>query len=166
MPRPVSIILGKSRAGSWHSSAMLTESSKPTIAKNASAVAADSAKNTLLSLADSNTTTRPKSALPWVTAYRPTKITSSRPESSTMVSTTLALTLSLTPRKLTSATSSMKPRARPVSAAPPAAKSRPKPVFMKSAKAYDAVEAEVMPEHITVKATMNVRKCTPKALCV
>ena len=39
-------------------------------------------------------------------------------------------------------------------------------MFMKSAKAYDAVEAEVMPEHITVKATMNVRKCTPKALCV
>ena len=78
----------------------------------------------------------------------------------------MALTLSLTPRKLTSATSSMKPSARPVSAAPPAAKSSSKPVFMKSAKAYDAVEAQVMPEHITVNATMKVRKCMPKALCV
>ena len=37
--RPVSMILGKIRRGSWHSSAMFTESSKPTIAKNASDVA-------------------------------------------------------------------------------------------------------------------------------
>ena len=35
-----------------------------------------------------------------------------------------------------------------------------------AAKAFEAVEAEVMPEHITVKATMKVRKCTPKARCV
>ena len=37
---------------------------------------------------------------------------------------------------------------------------------MKSAKAYDAVEAEVIPEHITVKATRNVKKWMPNALCV
>jgi hypothetical protein len=63
-PSPVSIIFGKSRPGSLHSSAMLTESSKPTIAKNASDVAAVTAKNALLPLLDSNTTTSEKSALP------------------------------------------------------------------------------------------------------
>ena len=50
-------------------------------------------------------TTSVKSALPRVMAYSPTKITSSRPDSSTRVSTTLALTLSPTPRKFTAATS-------------------------------------------------------------
>ena len=45
----------------------------------------------------------------------------------------------------------------------PASKPRPKPSERKPAKAFDAVEAEVMPEHITVKATMKVRKWTPKA---
>ena len=39
MPRPVSIIFGKIRSGSLVSSTMLTESSKPTIEKNAIAVA-------------------------------------------------------------------------------------------------------------------------------
>ena len=51
-----------------HSSAMLTESSKPTMAKNASAVAVATAMNVPLPSADSNTTTRSKSALPWVIA--------------------------------------------------------------------------------------------------
>ena len=67
-PSPVSIIFGKSRTGSLHSSAMLTESSKPTMAKNASAVAVATAMNVPLPSADSNTTTRSKSALPWVIA--------------------------------------------------------------------------------------------------
>ena len=71
IPSPVSIMRGKSRIGSLHSSAMLTESSKPTIAKKASEVAAVIAKNVLLSLGLSKTTTREKSALPWVTAYEP-----------------------------------------------------------------------------------------------
>ena len=35
---------------------------------------------------------------------------------------------------------------------------------MKPAKALAAVDAEVMPEHITAKATMKVRKWMPKAL--
>ena len=47
---------------------MFTESSKPTIAKNASDVAAVTAKKTLRSSELSKTTTREKSALPWVTA--------------------------------------------------------------------------------------------------
>ena len=42
---PSSIARGKIRSGSWHSSAMFTESSKPTIAKNASEVAAVIARN-------------------------------------------------------------------------------------------------------------------------
>ena len=66
----------------------------------------------VLSSGVSNMTTREKSALPSVTAKTPTKITISRPLSSTQVSTTLALTLSATPRKLINATSAMKTRAR------------------------------------------------------
>ena len=34
-----------------------------------------------------------------------------------------------------------------------------------AAKAREAVAADVMPEHITVKQTRNVTKCTPNALC-
>jgi hypothetical protein len=37
---------------------------------------------------------------------------------------------------------------------------------MLDANALEAVDADVMPEHMTVKHTMNVRKCRPKALCV
>ena len=145
---------------------MLTESSKPTIAKNASDVAAVTAKKTPRSSELSKTTTREKSALPCVTAYRPMKMMSSRPESSTRVSTTLALTLSPTPRKLTIATRAMKPRASSIRPVPPTSRPRSKPSLRKPAKALLAVDAEVMPEHITVKATRNVTKWMPNALCV
>ncbi|MNT17803.1 hypothetical protein D3C72_1529790 [compost metagenome] len=64
MPRPVSMTLGKMRLGSCVSSAMLTESSNPTMAKNASAVAEVTARNTLLSSGVSKATTREKSACP------------------------------------------------------------------------------------------------------
>ncbi len=64
MPSPVNITLGKMRLGSCVSSAMLTESSNPTIAKNANAVADVTARNTLLSSGVSNATTREKSACP------------------------------------------------------------------------------------------------------
>ena len=37
---------------------------------------------------------------------------------------------------------------------------------MLDANARDAVDAEVMPEHITVKQTMKVTKWMPNALCV
>ena len=60
---PVIIILGKIRTGSLVSSAMLTESSNPTMAKNANEVAAVTAKKALLSLGESKTTVREKS--PW-----------------------------------------------------------------------------------------------------
>ena len=145
---------------------MLTESSKPTMAKNASEVAAVTAKKTPRSSELSKTTTREKSALPWVTAHRPTKMISSRPDSSTMVSTTLALTLSPTPRKFTAATRAMKPSAMSISPKPPGSRSRPKPSLRNPANALLAVDALVMPEHMTVKATRNVKKCTPNALCV
>ena len=49
MPMPVSIIFGKLRTGSLVSSAMFTASSKPTIAKKASEVAAVIARKTFLS---------------------------------------------------------------------------------------------------------------------
>ena len=108
MPSPVSMILGKILAGSLVSSAMFTESSKPTMAKKASEVPAVTAMKTDLSLAVSNMITREKSALPWVTAKMPTKITINRPLTSTSVRTMLALTLSATPRRLISPTRTMK----------------------------------------------------------
>ena len=139
---------------------MLTESSKPTIAKKASEVAAVMAKKVLLSLGLSKTMVREKSARPWVTANRPMKMTRSRPESSTMVRTTLALTLSPTPRRLIRATRVMKASATTRSGVEPAGQFsfRPKASRRKPAKALEAVDADVMPEHMTVKATMKVTK--------
>ena len=63
-PMPVIIIFGKFFTGSWVSSAMLTESSKPTIAKKARAVAAVTARKALLSLGLSKTMVREKSVRP------------------------------------------------------------------------------------------------------
>lgn len=77
----------------------------------------------------------------------------------------LALTLSPTPRKFTKATSSMKPSAIMTTRLLLSA-SQPKPLAMFEAKAREAVEADVMPEHMTVKHTMKVRKWMPKALWV
>lgn len=42
----------------------------------------------------------------------------------------------------------------------------PKPMLRFTAKAREAVEADVIPEVITMKHTMNVKKWTPNALCV
>lgn len=64
IPMPVIIILGKLRTGSLVSSAMLTESSKPTIAKKANEVAAVTAKKADLSEGLSKTIVREKSVLP------------------------------------------------------------------------------------------------------
>jgi hypothetical protein len=44
--------------------------------------------------------------------------------------------------------------------------SRPNPLKKFEAKKRDAVDADVMPEHITMKATRNVAKWMPNALCV
>ncbi len=53
------------------------------------------------------------------------RITITRPDSSTRVSTTFVLTLSLTPRKLTAITASMNPIAMSITT--PFGSSRPKP---------------------------------------
>ena len=163
------MILGKIRSGSLTSSAMFTESSKPTMAKNASDVPAVTATKIDLSSGVSKSTTREKSAFPWVTAKMPTKITISRPLSSTQVSTMLALTLSATPRRLTAATRAMKISARTRispglgSTAAPSPRTTPAKAARLAAKARDAVEADVMPEHITVKQIRKVKKCSPNA---
>ncbi len=64
MPRAVSITFGNTFSGSLVSSTMLTESSKPTMAKNATAVATVTARNMPRSLPELNTTIRPMSASP------------------------------------------------------------------------------------------------------
>ena len=93
------------RIGSLHSSAMLTESSKPTMAKKARVVAAITGQNALPSPAVLNSGTRDTSPWPAPIAHRPMKMMISRPVSSTQVSRTFAFTLSPTPRKLIAATS-------------------------------------------------------------
>ena len=144
---------------------MLTESSKPTIAKKASVVAAITGQMNRPSPPALNWKARETSPWPAPIAQSPMKMMIRRPVSSTQVRTTLAFTLSPTPRKLTIATSAMKASPTRVMPMPPARLS-PKACEMLAAKARDAVEAEVMPEHITAKATMKVTKWMPKARCV
>ena len=57
-------------------------------------------------------------------------------------------------------------KARPVTVMPKPVRPSPIAFDMLAANARDAVDAEVMPEHITANATMKVMKWTPKALCV
>ena len=64
IPRPVSMIRGKIRSGFSTSSTMLTESSKPTIAKNAIDVAVVTARNNPFPSGDSNTVIRLRSPPP------------------------------------------------------------------------------------------------------
>src|SRR5215212_7314594 len=169
------MILGKIRSGSLTSSAMFTESSKPTMAKKASVVPAVTATKIDRSSGVSKITTRDRSALPWVMAKKPTKMTISNPLTSTSVSTMLTFTLSATPRKLTTAIRAMKQtammvvRPSPASSGVPPIQSWRTTVIIASkfaAKAREAVEADVMPEHITAKAIRKVKKCSPNALCV
>ena len=49
---------------------------------------------------------------------------------------------------------------------PLSGRSQPKPATMFAANTFDAVDAEVMPELSTAKATRNVMKWIPNALCV
>ena len=143
---------------------MLTESSKPTMAKNASDVAAVTAMKVFFWSAVSNATTREKSTSPPLNAHMPTMITATRPVISTMVSTTLSLMLSPTPRKLMAASAAMNPSA---SSATPNFDGSATPIPSKkfAEKARDAVDAEVIPEHMTTNATRNVTKWIPNALC-
>ena len=159
------MILGKILTGSLVSSAMFTESSKPTIAKNASAVAAVTAPKAESPSGVLNSVSRAVSPSPWASAQTPIEITISRPLSSIRVSTTLALTLSPTPRRLTMAINAMNDSEVIISTEP-----RSGSIFIAekkfAANAFDALEAEVRPEHITAKVSRKVRKCTPNALCV
>ena len=165
MPRPVSIVRGKIRIGSCVSSTMLTESSKPTIEKNAMAVAMVTAMNRPLSSGFSKTVTRPRSPSPRPITQTPIPITMASAVISTMVSTTLNFTLSPTPRRLIAASTSMKASAV-TSVAPELGSSLPKPIRRFAASRFDDVEALVMPEHTTVNATRKVMKWMPNALCV
>ena len=144
---------------------MLTESSNPTMAKNASVVAAITGQTRLPSGGAANCVTRDTSPCPAPIAHRPMKMMIRRPVSSTQVSTTFAFTLSPTPRKLTTATSAMNSRPT-MRDADPAREIEIESVRRFAANARDAVEAEVMPEHMTAKATMKVTKWMPNALCV
>ena len=90
---------------------MLTESSKPTIAKNAIAVATVTARNTPCR-PDLNTTILPMSASPWAITTNPITITMTSALISISVSTTLNFTLSPTPRRLITASNNMNARAR------------------------------------------------------
>ena len=145
------------RVGSWHSSAMLTESSKPTMAKNASVVAAITGQSMLPVPEVLNSRTRETSPAPAPIAQRPMKMMIRSPDSSTQVRTTFAFTLSPTPRKLTSATTAMNPNPSRVIPIPPPSP-RLKAFDMLAANAREAVDADVMPEHMTANATMNVTK--------
>ena len=80
-----------------------------------------------------------------------------------IVSPTLSLTLSPTPRKFTIASIAMNRSA--TAARANLLQSRPNASERLAAKNRDAVDAEVMPEHITMNATKKVMNCTPKALC-
>jgi hypothetical protein len=144
---------------------MLTESSKPTMAKNASVVAAITGQTGLTPSGVWNWVIRDTSPCPSPIAHIPMTMTISKPVSSTQVSTTLAFTLSPTPRKFTTATIAMKASPKRMMPVPPSSPSL-KALEKFTAKARDAVEAEVMPEHITAKATMKVMKWMPNALCV
>ena len=89
---------------------------------------------------------------------------------STRVSTTLNFTDSPTPRRLISASSTMNPSAiRVIVPVPGVLSIQPlasNPPVRFWARTLAEVEALVMPEQITAKATMKVMKCTPNALCV
>ena len=153
------------RVGSSHSSAMLTESSKPTMAKKASVVAAITGQSMLPVPEVLNSRIRDTSPAPAPIAHRPMKMMISSPDSSTQVRRTFAFTLSPTPRKLTSATTAMNASPNRVIPIPPA-RLRLNAFDMLAANARDAVDADVIPEHMTANATMNVTKWMPNALCV
>ena len=89
---------GKSRCGFSVSSTMLTESSKPMIAKNASAAPLMTSANG--SPPALNSSARAGSPMPWLSAQAPMAITINSPKSSMQVSTTLTFTDSTMPRKL------------------------------------------------------------------
>ena len=112
MPSPVSMVRGKICSGSLVSSTMLTESSKPTIAKNAIEVAAVTARNMPLALGrlerrDPAEVAAARGERVEPDADHDRERASPRPG----VRMTLNFTLSPTPRRLIRASSTMKPMA-------------------------------------------------------
>ena len=73
-----------------------------------------------------------------------------------IVKTTLSLTLSLTPRKLIAASADHEEQRHRDDTGIPQSEAEALDRF--DANAFDAVDAEVMPEHITTNATMKVKK--------
>ena len=127
------------------------------MAKKASVVAAITGQNALPSAAVLNCVTRDTSPCPSPIAHRPMMMMINRPVSSTQVRTTFTFTLSPTPRRLIAATAAMNNNPTIVMPMPPA-RLRLNECDRLAAKAREAVDAEVMPEHMTAKATMNVTK--------
>ena len=159
------MVRGKIFIGSWVSSTMLTESSKPTIEKNAMAVAMVTAMKRPLSSGLSKTVIRLRSPSPRPITQMPMPITMASAVISTIVRRTLNFTLSPTPRRLIAASTSMKTSAV-MSVVAELGSSLPKPISRLAASRLEEVDALVMPEQTTVKATRNVMKWMPNALCV
>ena len=142
---------------------MLTESSKPTMAKKASVVAPITAQNAPRSGAVWNSVTRETSPSPAPIAHRPMTMMMSRPGELDAGQDDVRLHAFADAAKIDDRHDRHEGEADQRDAS--VAKSRPKAVERFAAKAREAVEAEVMPEHITAKATMKVTKWMPKALC-
>lgn len=104
IPTPMKIARGKARAGFLVSSAMLTESSKPTNAKKPSAVAPSTPVSRAYPVPPvSIWVSREGSPSPLNTAYAPIARITASPLTSTRVRTTFAFTDSATPRRLIAA---------------------------------------------------------------
>ncbi len=131
------------------------------MAKKASVVPAITPQITLPSALVLNVMVRDRSPVPAPIAHRPMAMMIKRPDSSTQVSSTLIFTLSPTPRKFTAAITAMK--TSPTMVTPRVPRPRPSEPEKFAANAREAVDAEVMPEHITAKAMRKVMKWMPKA---
>ena len=135
---------------------MFTESSKPTMAKKARPAAAVTAPNRPWPCGACNCVTCEKSPPPPPSAHRPIKMINRSPDSSTQVSTTLALTLPDAAEVHNRDQGDERERdQRDLDAV---AEIEVEGLAQVRRERLDAVDAEVMPEHITVNATMNVRK--------
>ncbi len=142
---------------------MLTESSKPTIAKEGQERRCRDHRPELETgvIGDvRNSNARETSPCPAPDRQQADEDDDQQcPTTSTQVSTTFAFfTLSPTPRKLTTATSADEGQPQQRDAAGARKDQARRPARNWRRKARDAVAEEVMPEHITAKATMKVKK--------
>ena len=93
------------------------------------------------------------------------QMTISRPVSSTQVSSTLSST-SPTPTEVDQRDQRHEAQRHGDVSPAPSPIGQVERLEEVAANAFDALDADVSPEHITVKVTMNVRKWMPNALCV